>query len=262
MPFGLCNAPATFQAMFNGVFYDYIDRFVAVYIDDILIFSETLEEHDKHLKLVLQRLQDNKLHARPTKCEFYKQDLEYLGYRIADNRVMVLPGRLSTIADFEHPTSWTELRSFIGLANTIHRFIPNQASIIAPLTDLLRGCGTKQKPSPFKWEGEQRDIFEKARSALSNPTTLAIFDPKRPVHLYTDWSERAIGSYICQPDENGMEAPIAYASRQCNQSESSYHPYQGEILALCEGLKQHRQYLIGYDAYVFTDHDSLHRIME
>jgi hypothetical protein len=129
MPFGLCNAPATFHAMVNGVFYDYIDQFVAVYIADILIYWETLEEHDKHLKLVLQRPQDNKLHAQLTKCEFYKQDLEYLGYRIADNPAMVLPGHLSAIADFEHLTSWTELRSLIGLANTIHRFIPNQASI-------------------------------------------------------------------------------------------------------------------------------------
>jgi len=260
MPFGLSNAPATFQSMVNAIFSDMIDHFLIVYLDDILVFSTTLEEHVVHLDKVLQRLQDNKLHCRVTKCEFLKEELEYLGYRIKNNHVSVLPSRLQAIKDFEPPTSWTELRSFCGLANTIHRFVSKHAHILAPLTDLFQGLDRKNPP-PFHFSPQNHEQFNKVKRQLSEPSTLALFDPTKPVHLYTDWSASAVGSYVCQPDNDGQEHPIAFASRKCNKAEQVYHPYMGEILALVEALRTHRHYIIGHHVKVFTDHRSLEHIL-
>jgi hypothetical protein len=261
MPFGLSNAPATFQSMVNSIFSDMIDDFLIVYLDDILIFSPTLEEHLTHLDKVLQRLQDNNLHCRVTKCEFLKQELEYLGYRIRNNQVSVLPSRLQAIRDFEPPTSWTDHRSFCGVANTIHRLVSNHAHILAPLTDLFQGHDRKQPP-PFKWSPTDQHHFNQVKMKLSEPALLNLFHPSKPVHLYTDWSASAIGSYVSQPDDNGHEQPIAFASRKCNKAEQVYHPYMGEILALVEALRTHRHYLIGRDVKVFTDHRSLEHILD
>ena len=263
MPFGLTNAPATFQSLVNNVFHDFIDEFLCVYIDDILIFSETEADHQRHLEQVLQRMQDHHLHARLAKCEFWKQELEYLGYHISSSGVSVLPSRTQAIADFEPPTSWTELRSFLGLANTIHRFVQRHADVVAPLSDLLKGAKVqKNQMKPFEWNSEAQVHFEAAKTALTSPAMLAMFDPAKPVHLYTDWSEKAIGSYICQPDSSGIEHPVAYASRKCNPAESKYHPYMGEILALVEALRTHRHYLMGPSVRVFTDHRSLEHILD
>jgi hypothetical protein len=111
---------------------------------------------------------------------------------------------------------------------------------VAPLTEKFRGHDRKSTP-PFIWTDKDHEHFEKAKELLSSPSMLTLFDPSRPVHLYTDWSTTGIGSYIAQPDDNGFEQPIAYASRKCKESESKYHPYMGEILALVEALNQHYQ---------------------
>jgi hypothetical protein len=264
MPFGLSNAPATFQAMVNSIFADHIDNFLLVYLDDLLVFSETEEDHIRHLPMVLQRLQDNQLHCRVAKCEFFKNELEYLGFLIKGNTISVLPSRTSAIQDFEPPTSWTDLRAFCGLANTIHRFVQNHASLVAPLTDKFKGASTRRPNStpPFSWSTSDQQNFEQVKEKLCEPSVLTLFDPSRPVHLYTDWSERAIGSYVSQPDEDGTEHPVAFASRKCNPAESKYHPYIGEILALVEALRTHRHYIIGRQVKVFTDHRSLEHILD
>jgi hypothetical protein len=261
MPFGLSNAPATFQSMVNAIFSDMIDDFIVVYLDDILIFSETMEEHVQHLDKVLNRLQDKKLHCRVTKCEFLKQELEYLGYYIKNNRVTVLPSRIQAIHDFEPPTSWTELRSLIGLANTLSRFVAHPAQVLAPLTELFRGHQHGQPP-PFHFPDESLQHFNNVKQLLSSPSMLALFDPSKPVHIYTDWSNLGVGSYVAQPDEQGIEQPIAYASRKCNKAESEYHPYMGEILALVEALRTHRHYVTSSQAKVFTDHRSLEHVLD
>ena len=178
MPFGLTNAPATFQSLVNNVFHDFIDEFLCVYIDDILIFSETEADHRRHLEQVLQRMQEHKLHARLAKCEFFKNELEYLGYHVSSAGVSVLPSRTQAIADFETPSSWTELRSFLGLVNTIHRFVQHHASIVAPLSDLLKGAKLgKNQMKPFRWSPAAQAHFEAAKAALTSPTMLTMFDP-------------------------------------------------------------------------------------
>jgi hypothetical protein len=258
MPFGLANAPATFQTMINKTFRDFIDDFVTAYIDDILVYSPTYEEHLQHLSKTLQRLSSAGLKVRLRKCQFLSTELDYLGYRIAHNSIQVLPQRTQALRDFETPTSYTELRSFLGLANCLHRFVPHLAELVAPLSSVLKG----HKIVPFSWSPQLQQTFDHVKLQLSNPTTLGIFNPDRPVHLYTDWSARAIGSYIAQPDDTGLEVPIAFASRKCNTHESRYHPYMGEILALVEALRVHRPYLLNTDVKVFTDHQSLRHLLD
>ena len=263
MPFGLSNAPATFQGMMNTIFSDMIDKFVIIYLDDILIYSKTYEEHISHLEQVLQRLKDNKLHCRVTKCQFLRNEIDYLGFLIKNGTVSVLPDRVQAIQDFERPTSWTDLRSFCGLANTIHRFISRHAEILAPLTSKFKGFKrtTSGASPPFTWTDKDEQAFSEVKKRLTDPDQLHLFDPNKPVHLYTDWSEHAIGSYVAQPDDNGIDQPVAYASRKCNDAERKYHPYMGEILALVEALRTHRHYLLGRNVKAFTDHRSLQHIL-
>lgn len=263
MPLGLCNAPATFQSMVNSIFYDMLDDFVTAFIDDFCIFSDTLDHHLVHLRRVLSRMRDNKLRARLHKCDFLRQSLDnYVGFAVHRGQVSILPERLTAIKDFEIPTTWTELRAFIGLANTLHRFVKNQAQLLTPLTDLLRHAKNSKDNATFTFSASDVDNFNKIKTALSTPSTLSMFDPAKPVHLYTDWSARAIGSYVCQPDATGLEHPIAFSSRKCNIHESRYHPYEGEILALAEALRTHRHYITGTDVKVFTDHSSLRHILD
>jgi hypothetical protein len=258
MPFGLCNAPPTFQTTINNIFQDVIDKFLSCYIDDLLIFSETFEDHINHITLVLQRLNENKMHLRLRKCTFLATELDYLGYKISQGIISVQPRRLTAIKDFETPKSYSDLRSFIGLANTIHRFVHQHAALLAPLSDLLRNHKTK----PFHWTPDLQRQFEDIKTALCKPDQLAMFDSTKPVHIYTDWSERAIGSYVAQPDATGIEQPIAYSSRKLSREESRYSPYMGEMLALVEALKTHRQYLLNSTVYVFTDHASLRHLLD
>ncbi|TPX52255.1 hypothetical protein CcCBS67573_g09911, partial [Chytriomyces confervae] len=259
MPFGLANAPGVFQTTLGSIFRDFIDAFLTVYIDDLLIFSETLEDHLKHIDQVLQRLQDHKLHLRLSKCSFFQTQLEYLGYWIARGSVSVLPSRTSSITDFEEPSNYSELRSFLGLANTVHRFVKHHAALIAPLSDILRDHKTTSFSD--KWNDTARSHFINIKKILASPAMLAIFNPDLPVHLYTDWSARAVGGYIAQPDSKGIDQPIAYYSRKLKPEETRYHPYMGEILALVECLKHYRQYLVGNKVLAFTDHQSLRHIL-
>lgn len=263
MPLGLCNAPATFQSMVNSIFYDMLDDCVTAFIDDFCIFSDTLENHLSHLRRVLSRMKDNSLRARLHKCDFLRRSLDnYIGFSINQGKISVLPERLSAIKDFEPPTTWTELRGFIGLANTLHRFVKNQAALLTPLTDLLRHAKNSKDNATFSFSSVDLANFNSIKATLAHPSTLSMFDPSKPVHLYTDWSARAIGSYVCQPDSTSLEHPISFSSRKCNIHEAKYHPYEGEILALAEALRTHRQYLTGSNVKVFTDHSSLRHILD
>ena len=261
MPFGLCNAPSTFQSTMNDIFRDYIDVFLTVYIDDILIFSHTYDEHLIHIEKVLQRLDDHNLHVRLHKCAFLLTELSYLGFSISHNNIKVLESRISTLKSFPLPPTVTLLRSFIGLANTVHRFVPNHAALLGPLSDLLKGApGKKGSQAAVQWTPELEKKFYVVRDAIASPETLGVFKPGQVVHLFTDWSENAIGSFIGQVD-NGVIRPISYYSRKCNKSERVYHPYHGEILALVESLRVHRHYLYGQKIKAYVDHQSLRHIL-
>ena len=138
LPFGLCNAPATFQGLMNSVMSPYLDKFVLVFLDDILIFSNTLSEHEAHLKQVLEKLREHKLYGRLAKCEFCRQEVSYLGHIIGQGGISVCKDKISAILEWPRPTSPREVRSFVGMASFYRRFIRNFSKIAKPLTDLTR----------------------------------------------------------------------------------------------------------------------------
>lgn len=138
MPFGLTNAPATFCTLMNRIFQPYLDKFVVVYLDDIVIYSDTLEEHVEHLRTVFKVLQDNELYVKKSKCSFAQPEVDFLGHKIRDGKLIMDKGKVQAIAEWEPPTKVTELRSFLGLVNYYRRFIKSYSARAAPLTDLLK----------------------------------------------------------------------------------------------------------------------------
>ena len=138
MPFGLTNAPATFCNLMNDVLFDYLDAFVVVYLDDIVVYSQTINEHEMHLRKVLQRLREHKLYVKSEKCEFAREQITYLGHKISEGQIRMDERKVQAVIDWPAPTKVTELRSFLGSANYYRRFIKGYLKIVSPLTDLLK----------------------------------------------------------------------------------------------------------------------------
>ncbi|GJP54452.1 hypothetical protein CLOM_g13540 [Closterium sp. NIES-68] len=186
MPFGLTNAPSTFQITMNGVFRDLLDKCVIIYLDDILIYSKTREQHLKDLDAVFQRLQQHRLITKGSKCEFLKQELEFLGHVISTEGIRIDPKKLGAIQEWKPPTNLQQLQSFLGFVNYVRRFIPNMVGLIGPLTDLL------QKGNFYEWGEKQQAAFKALKNIIMSPPVLRIADPERPFEVITDASDIAI----------------------------------------------------------------------
>ncbi|GJP37082.1 hypothetical protein CLOM_g21526 [Closterium sp. NIES-68] len=194
----------------NGVFRDLLDKCVIVYLDDILIYSKTQEQHLKDLAKVFQRLHENRLITKGSKCEFLKSEVEFLGHVMGADGIKIDPKKITTIRDWKPPTNLQELQSFLGFVNYVRRFIPNMARITGPLTDLLR------KGTLFEWGERQQIAFDELRNFLMSPPVLRIADPSRPFEVLTDASDFAIGAVLLQDFGDGLQ-PIAYESGSCRQ---------------------------------------------
>ena len=166
MPFGLTNAPATFQYFMNDIFHDMIDVFVVVYLDDILIYSKNIEEHHQHVCQVLEWLRQHHLHAKPEKCHFHTDWVEYLGVIISLRGVSMDPDKVKAILDWPLLMSIKELQSFLGFANFYQRFIDNFSGIVLPLTRLLR------KNTPWRWGDHQQTVFDLLKTAFTSAPIL------------------------------------------------------------------------------------------
>lgn len=259
MPFGLCNAPATFQSTMNDIFRDLLDVCVVVYIDDLLIFSKNHEDHQRHLQLVLQRMKEHGLRARVHKCRFLQPTVDYLGFIVGNGTIKADPKRLEAIASWPVPRDVHELRSFLGLTNTLLRFTPMYAQHAATLTDLLKGSPGKK--DVLDWQSRHQTAFEQLKSVLTSPQVLHIPDENLPIILHTDWSTQAIGGWISQ-EIQGKELPIAYESRKLRQAERHYSPYDGELLALIHCLRIFRPYLVGRKVLVRNDQKALKWLLD
>ena len=254
MPFGLTNAPATFQYFMNDIFHDMVDLFVVVYLDDILIYSDSLEEHQVHVKKVLARLQQHDLHARPHKCQFHTKSVEYLGVIVTPNGITMDPGKIQTILDWPAPKTVKELQSFLGFANFYRRFIDNYSGIVVPLTRLLR------KDIKWKWGERQQQVFDLLKEAFTAAPILRHFDPKLPVIVECDASDYAIAAIVSQIDPITQEIrPVAFHARTMISAELNYDVYDKELLAIYEAFKQWRCYLEGaqHIIQVYSDHNNL-----
>lgn len=250
MPFGLTNAPATFQLLMNTLLADYLERFVLVYLDDILIYSRSEEEHERHLRLVMQRLRDAKLYASPGKCEFWRSRVEFLGHILTSDGLGMVDNKIKAIQDWKPPTKLSELRSFLGLANYYRRFVRDFSAIALPLTELTR------KDQHFVWQSRQQDAFERLKLALVSAPLLVLPDFSKPFTIHTDASEFATGAVLSQDHGAGLQ-PIAYLSATLSPAERRYSTYDKEMLAIVHALKTWRHLVHGVPVVVYTDHQAL-----
>ncbi len=251
MPFGLTNAPATFQSLMNDIFRDMLDVCVIVYLDDILVFSKNDEDHEKHVRQVLQRLRENKLYARPSKCIFFTDTIEYLGHVVGPDGIKPNPDLVKAIVTFPEPRTLKELQSFLGLANYYRKFINNYSRIAAPLTDALQKTSISR---PVIFTEVMQQAFHDLKQALINKPCLQLPDPNGEYEVTTDASEdeATVGAVLTQ---NGH--PIAYESKKLNPHQKNYPVHDKEMCAIMHALERWRPFLLGRHFKVYTDHRSL-----
>jgi len=246
MPFGVTNAPAVFMDYMNRIFHPFLDSFVVVFIDDILIYSKTFEEHEKHLIAVLQILKDKKLYAKLSKCEFWLEEIKFLGHIISKEGVSVDPTKVEAVLQWEPPKSVTEIRSFLGLAGYYRRFIEGYSKIAMPLTQLTK------KGQRFEWTENCENSFQELKKRLTTSPVLALPDPNGHFVIFCDASKMGLGCVLMQ-DRN----VVAYASRQLRTHEKNYPTHDLELAAIVFALKIWRHYLYGGKFEMFSDHKSL-----
>ncbi|VVA35062.1 PREDICTED: retrotransposon, partial [Prunus dulcis] len=246
MPFGLTNAPAAFMDLMNRVFRRYLDRFVIVFIDDILVYSKSRKEHMKHLELVLKTLRRKKLFAKFSKCQFWLDRVNFLGHVISADGVYVDPQKVEAVVNWPQPTSVTEVQSFLGLAGYYRRFVEGFSTIAAPLTRLTR------KGVKFEWSDECEKSFNELKTRLITAPVLALPDDSGNFVIYSDASQQGLGCVLMQHGR-----VIAYASRQLKKHELNYPVHDLELAAVVFALKIWRHYLYGATCQIFTDHKSL-----
>ena len=260
MPFGLTNAPATFQTLMNKILRPYLDKFVLVYLDDILIYSDSLAEHKRHLRLVLQALQDERLYIKPTKCIWNQPEVEFCGHVVGNGVIRVMDSKIRIIQQWPTPTTVHEVRQFYGLANYYRRFIQGFSQIAAPLAALFRldDLKDKSKHRPVVWNTACQIAFERLKRALSTAPVLAQPDPSKPYVIETDASDFAIGYALLQEDGNGKLHPIAYEGTKLTPAEIKYPVHEKELLAIKRALQKWEHYIAnGHVTTILTDHESL-----
>ncbi|KAL0561560.1 hypothetical protein IC582_001994 [Cucumis melo] len=246
MSFGLTNAPAVFMDLMNRVFREFLDTFVIVFIDDILIYSKTEAEHEKHLRMVLQTLRDNKLYAKFSKCEFWLKQVSFLGHVVSKAGVSVDPAKIEAVTGWTRPSTVSEVRSFLGLAGYYRRFVENFSRIATPLTQLTR------KGAPFVWSKACEDSFKNLKQKLVTAPVLTVPDGFGSFVIYSDASKKGLGCVLMQQGK-----VVAYASRQLKSHEQNYPTHDLELAAVVFALKIWRHYLYGEKIQIFADHKSL-----
>jgi hypothetical protein len=253
MPFGSANAPATFQREMQRVFRVQLDGSVLVYIDDILIFSLTVEEHLKHVEWVLSQLRVNHYYANPDKCEFFQESVNFLGHIISAGGVAVQVHKVEAITKWPIPQCVSDVRSFLGLTGYYRRFVHDFAGTSTSLSDLMR------KDTPFVWGPKEEAAFMQLKAALASAPVLAHPDNSKPYTLHTDASGYAVGATLSQENSSGLLQPVAFLSKKMDAAQRNYPVHEWELLAVVEALKAWRCFLYGASGPIdiYTDHHSL-----
>ncbi|WVZ54125.1 hypothetical protein U9M48_004978 [Paspalum notatum var. saurae] len=246
MSFGLTNALAFFMYMMNSVFMEYLDRFVVIFIDDILIYSKTEEKHEEHLRLVLQKLREHKLYVKFSKCDFWIGEVKFLGHVISNGGITVDQSKVSEVQNRKIPEDVKGIRSFLGLAGYYRRFIEGFSKIAKPMTALL------EKNIKFQWTSACQKAFEELKKRLTTAPVLTFSDMHKPFSVYCDASRLGLGCVLMQEGK-----VIAYASRQLRDHEKNYPTHDLELAAVVHALKVWRHYLFGQKCDIYTDHKSL-----
>ena len=253
LPFGVASAPAVFQRAMDSVLQG-IPHCIC-YLDDILVTGCTDAEHLRNLEEVLRRLQRAGIRLKRIKCSFCQDSVEYLGHRVDAKGVHTSPKKVEAIVNAPQPKNLSELRSFLGILNYYAKFIPNLSSLLHPMHELLRA------EHSWHWSKDCDRAFQKAKESLSQAPVLIHYDPELPLVLAADASPYGIGAVISHQLPDGLERPVAFASRTLMKSEQNYAQVEKEALALIFGVKHFHQYLYGRRFLLITDHKPLTSIL-
>ena len=267
MAFGLTNAPATFQRLMERCMGELNLRECLIFLDDILIYSETFEEHIRRIEAVFSRLKEHGLKLKPSKCEFFKSSVTYLGHVVSERGVETDPEKIRALSEWPEPHNIKTLRSFLGFTGYYRRYIKDYARIVKPLNDLLVGHPTnkhavpsskkKKVSTPWQWGEIQQHAFDLLKLKLSSPPILAYADFTKPFIVHTDASTEGLGAVLYQ-EQNGVERVIAYASRGLRKSEKHYPAHKLEFLCLKWAVtEKFHDYLYGNQFSVLTDNNPL-----
>jgi hypothetical protein len=246
MSFGLTNAPTHFMYLMNSIFIPELDKFVVVFIDDILVYSKNEEEHEQHLRIILQQFHDHQLYAKFSKCAFWLKEVQFLDHIISLEGITVDSSKVQEVLDLKSPRSVTQIRIFLRLAGYYHRFISNFSKITKPMTKLL------EKDVKFKWSLQYEEVFLTLKKLLTIAPVLAQPNIDKPFDVYCDASDTDIGGVLMQDGR-----AIAYVSRQLQRHEEHYPTHELELLTIVHALKVWRHYLLDNLVHIYTDHTSL-----
>ncbi|GFW93780.1 retrovirus-related Pol polyprotein from transposon 297 [Trichonephila clavipes] len=250
MPFGLCNAPATFERMMDNLLRNFKWTMCLCYLDDIIVFSETFEDHLIRLRLVLKCLQEAGLKLNSKKCLFAAQEVKILGHHVSSNGVRPDPDKIKAVRNFPTPKNIHDIRSFLGLCSYFRRFIKGFCYLAKPLQSLLKS-GVE-----FHWGPEEVEAFNSLKKALTSDPVLGMYDERASTEIHTDASGYGIGAVLVQI-QNNVEKVIAYASRTLTKAEKNYSTTERECLAIVWATNKFRPYIFGKHFTVVTDHHSL-----
>jgi hypothetical protein len=252
LPFGFCNSPSIFMRYLNTIFRDLIDASkICVFLDDILIPSETVEDNLTILDIVLKRLKQNKLRLRTDKCHFLMTTINYLGYTVSSEGISPCQEHIDSVFRFPTPRNTREVQSFLGLVSYFRRFIQNFSYIAQPL------CNLTKKSVNFRFGEKELEAFELLKNMLASQPVLAIYSPTVDTELHCDASSLGFGAVLLQRQEDDKFHPISYFSKRTNDAESRYHSFELECLAIIYALKRFHVYLQGIHFKIITDCNSL-----
>ena len=273
MPFGFKNAPGVFQREMQRVLKDRLNRGVMVFIDDIMIHTKSIEEHEELVRWVLQRLVEEKYYANPDKCEFLKKEISFLGHIINDQGISVQQHKVKAVASWPVPTTVKEVKGFLGLTNYYRKFVNEYSRVAVPLTEMTKKpkkvvngkthrsqiSQTKAADSKFSWGPAQQKAFDELKARLVSAPILAHPDPSRQYILHTDASGFAIAGVLSQEQKDGTVRPVAYYSHKMGPSERNYKVTEQELLAIVKAVQYWRCYLEGnpHPVKIHTDHQGL-----
>ena len=251
MPFGLANAPAVFQRTMDKILSGLVGYCVFVYLDDIVVYSRNMEDHEHHLQLVFDRLRDAGLRLKPTKCAFGLEEVKLLGYIVGTQGIRTDPEKVTAIANLKPPKTVNEVRSFLGMTGYYRSCVPDYAKTAEPLVSLTR------KHIRFDWNDERQRAFDTLKELLTSSHVMTAPDTTKPYKLYTDACDYAVGGILVQKAEDGTEKVVQYISHALSGTQRRWAVIEKEAYAVVYAIKKLRPYLYGARFTVYTDHKPL-----
>ena len=257
LPFGLTNGPASWQQYMNDMLFEFINKFVQVYLDDILIYSKTRKEHQRHLELVFAKLEEAGLQVDIKKCEFFQTEVTFLGVILSIDGLRMDPAKVDVIIGWLQPTCLKEVQAFVGFCNFYRRFIKAFSHLAKPLTRMAK------KEAGFAWSEDAHKAFEALKKCVTEAPILRHYDRKKKVILETDFSDWCLGGVLSQYDDEGVLHPVAFYSKKMIPAECNYEIYDKELLAIIRCLEHWRPELEGTEepVEIYTDHKGLETFM-